>query len=428
MSKTISRRKFIRRATCFAGAAALGPSIVPPSVLGRDGAVAPGSRIGLGFIGLGGRGNGIAPGFLGADTQAIAVCDVWSNRAEAAMKRFKAARAYTDFRELLARDDIDAVVIATPEHWHVPIAVAAARGGKDLYCEKSLGTTVAEGRICSDTIRRYGRIFQFGTMQRSSQNFRHACELVRNGRIGKLHTITTCVPAGGADPLLPPGPPPKELDFDMWLGPAPGIPYVGQALDDRWAGMPDYAPGFLSTWGVHHVDIAHWGNDTDLTGPVEVEGKGEYLNREFCNIANEWRAECTYANGVKLIHCSSGKAPLPLRDEGVLFEGTEGKVHVSRSSYETTPASLKTSVIRPDEIHLCRSFNHAGNFLECVRTRRHPICTVEAAHRATTVSLICDIAMRLERKLKWDPVAERFPDSEAANRMLSRAMRAPWQV
>jgi len=420
MIKNVSRRTFLKGASLFAGAAVLGPTIIPSSALGRDGSVAPSCRIGLGFIGQGGRGSGIAPGFLGPDTQAIAVCDVWTNRAEAAKKRLGAVYAYTDFRELLARDDIDAVVIATPEHWHVPIAVAAAKAGKDMYCEKSLGTTVAEGRICSDTIKRYGRIFQFGTMQRSGHNFRHACELVRNGRIGKLHTITIHVPGGGAKPLLPPSLPPAELDFDMWLGPAPVIPYVGQALDDRWAGMPDYAPGFLSTWGVHHVDIAHWGNDTELTGPVEVAGKGEFLKSEFCNIAASWRAECTYANGVKLLHNNGG--------EGVLFEGTEGKVHVSRSSYETSPASLKTSVIRPDELHLYKSLNHAVNFLDCVRTRQQPICTVEAAHRSTTVSLICDIAMRLERRLKWDPVSEKFPGDDEANRMLSRAMRAPWQV
>ncbi len=431
MKHIISRRTFLGRASRWAGAAAVVPSIVPSSVLGLDGGVAPSNRIGLGFIGQGGRGQGTAPGFLGSGAQAIAVCDVWSDRAEAAKQRLGAAHAYTDFRELLARADIDAVVISTPEHWHVPIAIAAAKAGKDIYCEKSLGTTVAEGRILCDTIKRYGRVFQFGTQQRSEQNFRRACELVRNGRIGKLHTIMITVPGGGTRPLLAPSPPPKELDFDMWLGPAPLVPYVGQALDDRWAGMPDYAMGFLCTWGVHHADIAQWGHGTELSGPVEIEGKGDYMNAEFCNIANEWRAECTFADGVKLIHYSAGKAPASLKgdSEGVLFEGSEGSVYVRRGNVlETTPASLKTSEILPQEIHLYESHNHAENFLDCIRTRRQTISPVEVAQRSTTISLLCDIAMRLGRKVNWDPVTETFPGDEAANRHLSRTMCGPWQV
>ena len=431
MCKAISKRTFLRKASLWSGVAALGPNIVPASVLGRDGGVAPSNRIGLGLIGYGGRGKSIWPGFLGTGTEAIAVCDVWSNRAEDAKNRLHAAHACTDFREVLARDDIDAVVITTPEHWHVPIAVAAAKAGKDMYCEKSLGTTVAEGRVLCDAIRRYGRIFQFGTQQRSERNFRLACEWVRNGRIGKLHTITTCVPGGGAHPLLPPTPPPRELDFDMWLGPSPAIPYVGQALDDRWAGMPDYAMGFLCTWGVHHADIAQWGHGTELTGPVEIEGKGEYLDVPFCNIAKEWRAECTYADGVKLIHYSAGKAPPPLQgaQEGVFFEGTEGSVYVRRGDVlETRPASLKTSTILPKEMHLYESHNHAGNFLSCVRSRRQTVSPVEVAQRSTTISQLCDIAMRLGRRLKWDPANERFPGDDTANRLLSRAMRVPWQV
>lgn len=431
MSDAVSRRTFLRSASLATGAAAVAPSIVPASVLGRGGSVAPSDRIALGFIGQGGRGRAIAPGFLGAGSQAVAVCDVWSDRAEQARQRLGAAHACADFRELLARTDIDAVVIATPEHWHVPIAIAAARAGKDMYCEKSLGTTVAEGRVLCETIRRYGRIFQFGTQQRSERNFRRACELVRNGRIGELHTIMMVVPGGGTRPLLPAAPPPKTLDFDMWLGPSPAIPYVGQALDDRWAGMPDYAMGFLCTWGVHHADIAQWGHGTELTGPVEIEGKGDYLDVEYCHIANQWRAECTFADGVKLVHHSAEQAPAPLRgaSEGVLFEGTEGSVHVRRGNVlETKPASLKTSVIQPHEIHLYESRNHADDFLSCVRTRREPVSPVEVAQRSTTISLLCDIAMRLQRKVKWDPVGETFPGDGEANRLLARAMREPWQI
>ncbi len=431
MNDTVSRRTFLRRASRVTVAAAVAPNIVPASVLGRGGSVAPGNRIALGFIGQGGRGRAIAPGFLGDGSQAVAVCDVWSNRAEEAKKKLGAAHAYTDFRELLARDDIDAVVIATPEHWHVPIAIAAAKAGKDMYCEKSLGTTGAEGRVLCETIQRYCRIFQFGTQQRSEPNFRRACELVRNGRIGKLHTIMMVVPGGGTRPLLPAAPPPKELDFDMWLGPSPVVPYMGQALDDRWAGMPDYAMGFLCTWGVHHADIAQWGHGTELTGPVEIEGKGDYLDVDFCHIANQWRAECTFADGVKLIHHSAGNAPAPLQGapEGVFFEGTEGSVYVRRGNVlETNPASLKSSVIQPHETRLYESHNHADDFLSCIRTRRQPVSPVEVAQRSTTISLLCDIAMRLKRKIKWDPLHETFPGDEAANRLLSRSMREPWPI
>jgi predicted dehydrogenase len=421
-SQPINRRQFLgRTASCLA---ACGVSMVPASVLGRNGAVAPSNRIGLGFIGQGGRGRHIAPGFLRADVQAIATCDVWSDRAQNAKHRLKAEHAYTDFRELLACEDIDAVVIATPEHWHVPIGVAAAAAGKDMYCEKSLGTTIAEGRSLCRAIERYGRVFQFGTQQRSERNFRFACELVRNGRIGQLQTITVSVPGGGIDKLFPPASPPKELDFDMWLGPAPEIPYVGQALDDRWAGMPDYAPGFLSTWGVHHSDIAQWGHGTGLRGPVEIQGQGEYSTREYCHIAEKWRAECLFADGVRLVHVDNSKAP-----QGVKFQGTEGSVYVRRGNVlQTTPDTLKTSAILPHETRLYESRDHAGNFLDCVKSRRRTVSPVEIAHRSTSISLLCDIAMRLGRKVKWDPDGETFPGDEEANRMLSRTMRAPWQV
>lgn len=422
MSK-LSRRGFIKKTTLFA-ATSMAPTIIPSSALGRGTKSAPGDRIGLGFIGMGGRGWQISRGFLRHDIQPIATCDVWSTRAESAKKMLKAEHAYRDFRDLLARDDIDAVVIATPEHWHVPIGIAAAKAGKDMYCEKSLGTTIAEGRVLCDTIKRYGRIFQFGTQQRSERNFRFACELVRNMRIGQLQTITVSVPGGGIGKLFAPAPPPKELDFDMWLGPAPEIPYVGQALDHRWAGMPDYAPGFLSTWGVHHTDIAQWGHGTEMSGPVWIQGKGEYSTREYCHIAEKWRAECVFADGVRLIHVDDSKSP-----RGIRFQGTEGSVFVGRGNVlQTTPAKLKTSAILPHEIHLYESRNHAGNFLDCVKSRRETVCPVEIAHRSTTISLLCDIAMRLERKLKWNPDTETFTDDDEANKMLSRAMRAPWQI
>lgn len=416
----VNRRAFIKTGFSAAVATAF-PDIIPSSALGRDGNVAASERIGMGFIGLGGRGRSTMPSFLGKGSECIAVCDVWKDRREAVRQQIGGqCAAYGDLRELLARPDIDAVSVATPEHWHVLACCMAARAGKDVYCEKSVGPTVAEGRVLSDTMRRYARVFQFGTQQRSDGNFRFACELVRNGRIGALHTITISVPGGGRGTLHP-QPVPKDLDYDMWLGPAPWIPYVGQAAGDCWVDLPDYAPGFISTWGVHHVDIAQWGNNTELTGPVTIEGRGEYSRGEYYNLALRWQAECTYANGVKLIHTDESKNP-----NGVRFEGTDGWVFVTRGGIDANPKSLLQSRIRPEEINLYRSDNHAVNFLECVRTRRETISPAEVAHRSTTISLLCDLAMRLGRKLKWDPVNECFPEDPAANRWLTRALREPW--
>ena len=419
----ILRRKFLGTGAAACGAALAVPCLIPASALGEDGAVPPSGRIGLGFIGLGGRGRYIMGHFLGTGSECIAVCDVWKNRREEVKAQMKGqCTAYGDLRELLARPDIDAVVIATPEHWHVPASVLAAKAGKDVYCEKSVGPTVAEGRSLSDTMRRYARVFQFGTQQRSDNYFRFACELVRNGRIGRLQTITIAVPGGGRGTLRP-QPVPAELDYDMWLGPAPWMPYVGQAVGDCWVDWPDYAPGFLSTWGVHHVDIAQWGNGTELSGPVTIEGRGVYAKGDFYRIALRWHAECTYANGVKLVHTDESENP-----NGVRFAGTEGWVFVTRGSIDAHPKALLQSRIGPNEIHLYRSDNHARNFLDCIRTRRETISPAEIAHRSTAISLLCDLAMRLERKLQWDPDTERCPNDDGVNRLLSRTTRAPWTL
>ena len=365
----------------------------------------------------------VLPCFLRPNTQAIATCDVWKSRALSEKDLAKAEHAYTDFRELLARDDIDAVVIATPEHWHVPICIAAAQAGKDMFCEKPLGTTVAEGRVLCGAIKRYDRIFQFGTGQRFDYNFRHTCELIFNGRIGELKRITVTVPTHkghrkyGGSPA-PPGPAPEGFDYDMWLGPAPWIPYVGQD-DGCWGRMPDYAQGFLTNWGVHHVDIAQWANGSELSGPVFFEGQATFSKEALCNTADEWHGICTYANGLELHHFNG--------PESVLFEGTEGTIKVGRRALSTTPASLKTAVIGPTEIKL-RISDPVANLTDCMKSRSETVCPVEVAQRSSTISLLCDIAMRLERKLKWDPDTETFPGDDEANRMLSRAMRAPWRI
>ena len=425
-STTLTRREFFR------AAAAAAPYVIASTALGGEGALPASERIALGFIGLGGRGGGILSHFLQQGvSEAVAVCDVWKSRAEAWSKRLGGGvAAYQDFRDLLARRDIDAVVIATPDHWHVLHSIAAVRAGKDVFCEKPLAPTVREGRALCEAVERYGRIFLHGTHQRSFGPFRLACEIARNERIGKLHTIRVCERGSWADKVRQPQPVPPELDYDLWLGQAPAIPYVGQALHGgMWQCRSDYSAGWISGCGVHPLDIAQWGNGTDRTGPVEVEGRGVYPKNGFNDTAIDWHVEMTYANGVRLIFTSTHNN-VNSPEVGARFEGTEGWVMAqgNASSILAEPQSLLRTVIGPNEIHLPRSDNHAKHFLECIRSRRETVAPAEVAHRSTTLCLISDIAMRLGRKLRWDPATETFPGDEEANRLLSRAMRSPWTL
>ncbi len=350
----------------------------------------------------------------------VAVCDVWESRR----RRYKCA-AYSDFRELLARADVDAVVISTPEHWHVHQAIAAAKAGKDLYCEKPLGITLAEGRALAEAVRRYGRVFQHGTQMRSIGNFRLACELARNGRIGRLHTIKVGTPPSSASGHPRPRPVPKELDYELWTGPAPKLPYVGQASHlGAWNHRSDYSPGYISAWAVHYIDIAQWGNGTDRTGPVEIAGRGVFPPDGFNDVVLTWHVECTYANGVKMIYTSDNESR-----HGILFEGTAGWAYVNyQGGFDAHPKSLLRSTIGPNEVRLYRSPGPARNFLDCIRTRRPTVAPAEVAHRSTSVCLLSNIAVLTGRRLRWDPRRERFLNDDEANRMLARAFRPPWSL
>jgi len=424
-SARVTRRTFLK-------AAAAAPYVVASTTLGADGAWSVSERIGMGFIGLGGRGSGTLKHFLrpGA-SEPVAVCDVWKKRAEAWRGRLGGGvAAYQDFRNLIARRDVDAVAIASPDHWHVPLTVAAVRAGKDVFCEKPLAVTVREGRALCDAVQRYGRVFLHGTHQRSFGPFRRVCEMALNGRIGKVHTIRVCERGSWADKVRPPVPVPPELDYDLWLGQAPEIPYVGQATGGgAWQCRSDYTAGWISGCGVHPLDIAQWGNGTDRTGPVEIEGRGVYPTDGFNDTAMDWHVEMTYAGGVKLIFTSTHNN-VNSPEVGARFEGTEGWVMAqgNASSIKAEPQSLLRSVIGPDETHLMHSDNHAMHFLECVRSRRETVAPAEVAHRSTTLCLLSDIAMRLGRKLRWNPDAEQFIADDEANRFLRRAMRAPWTV
>jgi len=415
----------------IAGAIAF-PYLVPSSALGGSGTVAASERIAMGAIGVGGRGKQIMQALMGQpDCRMVAVCDVDSKRLDQARDIVNTkygdsdCTAYRDYRELLGRSDIDALLIASPDQWHVLQAVEAARAGKDMYHEKPLGLSVTQDIALRDAIKRYGRVFQFGTQQRSGRNFRFACELVRNGRIGKLHTITAATPASRIVDSYPPSPVPPGLDYEMWVGPARWMPYTQGVLGScgNWGHISNFSLGWITTWGIHHVDIAQWGNGADNSGPVEVAGSGVFPEDGLYDCAVAWDVRLKYANGVTLNFVDNKKSR-----QGVLFEGDEGWVFVKRGAIEAEPKSLLAERIGPEETHLGNSSDHAGNFLDCVRTRSTPISSIDSAVRTDTVCHLSDIAMRLRRRLRWDAEAERFIDDEQANRMLTRSMRSPWHL
>jgi len=441
-ANVLTRRQFLKSSAAAATSAALfGPTIVPASVFGAE---APSERIVVGCIGVGRMGLGDMREVLGfKQAQVVAVCDVDSKRIKHAKQlvethysrqsttgTYKGCATYRDFRNLVAPDDIDAVTISTPDHWHALPAIAAAKAGKDIFLQKPLTLTIKEGRVLSDTVRRYGRIFQVGSQQRSDSRFRFACELVRNGRIGKLHTVKV---GFGVDPSTGPQPPmsvPEWLDYDMWLGPAPWAAYTENRVHPEngygrpgWLRIADYGAGMITGWGSHHNDIAQWGMGTEYTGPVGIEGQAEYPKEGLWDVHGAFSIEYTYANGIKLICADNEK-----NKQGILFEGTQGWVYVMRGHIDAEPKSLLTSTIGPDEIHLNKSNHHKANFLECIKSRAETVAPVEVGHRSCSVCLLGEIAMRLGRKLKWDPETEQFNNDDEANRMLSRPMRSPWHI
>jgi len=427
MQGHISRRRFLKGAASLGIGVVTFPHLIPSSALGLAGSTTPSNRIAMGFIGVGDMGTAVMQTFIACkDAQAVAVCDVNSKMRERAISitGLKPEAAYNDFRELLARNDIDAVVIATPDHWHVLQAIATAKAGKDIYCQKPLGNTVAEGRQLVNTVQRYGAVFQHGTQLRSVKNVRFACELVRNGRIGKLHTITVGSPQGRTIGPQVVEAVPEGFDYDLWLGPAPSAPYTPlRVAKYGWYFISDYSKaGFVAGHGVHDIDIAQWGMGTELTGPVEVEGEGVFPTDGLYDTVVTYRLEFKYANGVKLVMTSTDQNP-----NGVRFEGTDGWVF-TRFGIDAHPKSLLNEVISPNEIRLYVSKLHEQNFLDCVKTRARTIAPVEVAHRSTTTCLIGGIALKLRRKLRWDPDNERFIDDPEANRLLGYTMRAPWHL
>jgi len=444
--KNVSRRSILKSSLGAAAVAGF-PTIVPSTVFGQN---APSNRINIGAIGVGriSRTHDL-PAIKKVDyARIIAVCDLDANRVEqgqALVNGFysvNSTKGYHDYRELLANKDIDAVVISTPDHQHAVLAVNAVRAGKDVYLQKPASLTISEGRHMADAVKASGRIFQIGSQQRSWTQFHRACELVRNGRIGDVKHVEVGLPGDPSGPEAAEMPVPKGFNYDAWLGTTPVVYYTEirvhpQQGFDRpgWLRCEQFGAGMITGWGAHHVDTAHWGMNTELTGPVEIWGTAEFPTSGLWNVHGKFQTDARYANGMTM--SISGEYP-----NGIKFIGTKGWLFVTREGnvtpsdptsgkppgqpLEASDPKILTSVIGLNEIHLATAEEHHANWLDCVRTRKTPLAPAEIAHRACSTCLLHHIAMKAKRRLHWDPVKERFQNDDEANAMLSRPQRAPY--
>ena len=427
---SLSRRSFLKRTTAATGSALVLPTFVPASVFGAN---APSNRVVVGHIGVGGQGTGVMNGFLGlAQGQSVAVADPIKGRRDAAAKQveqayasrtaqgsYQGCQAYNDFRELLARKDVDAVVIATPDHWHVPIGLAAVRAGKDVYMEKPMGLSIEQDKAMRAAVHRHGAVYQYGTQQRCfSTHCAFACELVRNGYVGELQAVHVVAPNGESGGKAVAEPVPAGMDYDLWLGPAPVKPYAHDRVigTGRWH-IHDYALGFIAGWGAHPLDIAHWGYPHI---PVEYEGTGRIPSEGLFDTVLDWNVRGRYASGVEFSLKTGG--------DSTTFVGTKGRVSASRGGITADPESLLKVRIKPDEIHLLQDNHHYRNFLNCVLARKTPASDIDSAVQSDFISHLGDIAIRTGRKIHWDPVRETIVGDDSAARLMSRAMRAPWAL
>ncbi|MEM6630177.1 MAG: Gfo/Idh/MocA family oxidoreductase [Bacteroidota bacterium] len=448
--KSTTRRTFLKQTASVGVCLSVAPSIIPSSALGKhSGFLPPSDRITLAFIGAGNQAGNDARGFLRDERVHItSICDVnaesmgyWNGAVagrEPLRKRvdesyarkfgrnYSGTKGYEDFREVLEDTDIDAVVIDTPDHWHaIPVMMAAAKG-KAIYCQKPLSLTIPEGRAMSDAVNKYQAVFQTGSQQRSSHYFRRACELVRNGRIGKLHTVRCGLPGGTPDfgktgYLTNRLPIPKGFHYDMWLGPAPEAAYCPARTHVNFRWVLDYSGGQVTDWGGHHPDIAQWGMDTELTGPVKIQNaRAKWADHPVWNTAIEYYFECLYEDGVKLIVSNEEEIM------GVKFEGSEGYAWATRRSQGASSEDIFFSSLGEKEIHLYKSDDHYRNFIDCIYSKEETAAPVEKAHRSISIGHLGNIAMKLGEDLEWNPKKEQFVGNEKANNLLARPMRAPW--
>lgn len=451
----MKRRKFISK-TALGTAAAVGfPSIVPASVLGKD---APSNKINIGQIGCGriALSHDMPDTLRFDDARIMAVCDLDSKRVDKAKiytdkfyaektgkKKYMNTKTYGDYRELLLNKDIDAVMISTPDHWHSQPALEAALAGKDIYVQKPTSLTVREGQQLRAAVQEKNVILQVGTQQRAMPQFRVAAELVRNGRIGKIHTVKIGLPGDPAGPVAPTMPIPSNLNFDMWLGSTPEVPYTEIGVHPQndysrpgWLRQRNYGAGMITGWGQHHYDSAAWGMNTELTGPISVEALAEFPKSGLWNVHGDFLVKHEYENGMS-VYTSGGYT------NGIKYIGDDGWIFVSRGSYQASASdpvdqeksakalnasdpSILNSVIGENEIHLEKIDDQHGNWLECIKTRKAPISPIEKGHKACTICLISDIAMQVDRKLDWNPDTEMFVNDDEANGMLRRDQRKPY--
>jgi len=435
--KKMKRRDFLKTAAVAGSAAAVGfPTVIKASVLGRDGGVAPSDRIVMAGIGFGMQGPSNMASFLEKDeVQWVAVCDLddepLARARDTVDKKYgrKGCATYKDFRELFLRRDLDAVSIAVPDHWHAILSISAAKAGLDIYGEKPFSHSLREGRAMVDAVRRYGRVWQTGAWQRSVENFHQACELVRNGRIGKVRRIEVGLPSGhydfartfGQEDLVLP---PRGFDYDFWVGPAPWWPYCKARVHMNWRWNMDFGGGQLMDWIGHHLDIAHWGMGWDGTGPVEVEGSGEYPTSGIYNSPTRYHCTARYADGTPVVIAGGHDEVWP----GTKWIGEYGWIWVDRGQFETEPEGLRREVIGPEEVRLIKSRDHYQNFLNAVRSRGGTITPAETAHRSASVGHLCVIAMEVGRKIRWDPATETILGDPEAERLLGHAYRKPWSL
>jgi len=416
-----TRRQFLATASAAAGAMAA-PYFVPATAFGAN------ERIVTGHIGMGGQGRGNLSGFMGKASPA-AVCDVDKNHlaraAEIVKKRLGKVDMYSDYRKMLEDKSIDAVVISTPDHWHALPTIHACQAGKHVYCEKPLTLTIGEGRKMVEAARANKVVVQTGSQQRSSSNFRQGCELVRNGAIGKVEKVLVGIAGVNfKGPPVPDSDPPPELDYDMWLGPAPERPYNKKRVHYNFRFFWDYSGGQMTNWGAHHIDIAQWGLGTDDTGPVSTEGWAKFHPKRWYEVSMACRVTHTYANGVKLI-VGQGEKDIP---GGTTFIGSKGKIHVNRGRLSSDPADILKSPETTGDVKLYVSSDHKGDFLKCIKSGERPVCDVEIGHRSATVCHLGNIAIRLGRKIEWDPKNEKFIDDSDATSMAHKPYRAPWKL
>lgn len=432
----VSRRRFLRNCGLLAGSAAL-PTWTTHNAGAQETRAqsdSPSDRIQIGLVGCGGQGQGDARNAERLGAKMVAICDVDANRLAGAAKRFPDATRYADFREMVQQADVDAVICGTVDHWHTLVSMAAMKAGKDVYCEKPLTLTIDEGKRLVEVQKQTGRILQTGTQQRSSIYFRMACDLIRNGRIGKVMKAEVWLPAGLHEGPFSTSPVPEGFDYDFWLGQTPRVPYVKERTHRTFRYWWEYSGGTMTDWGAHHNDIVLWALNMDDSGPVSIEGKQlvEMIPGGY-TAASEYAVTYTYANGV--VHtCRSTKdsawngAPVNKDGQlhGIKFIGSDGWIWVTRGQIDASERAILSDELPADANRVYHSEDHMGNFLECVRSRRATICPVGVGHRSASLAHLGVFAIRLGRKLRWDPVDERFVGDAEAQGHVRRPMRRPY--